>query len=150
MDYENKLKTFLYQNNIEAEHLAFKKSCHSVDDAANAAGAEPKDFIKSICMMGNGLIVGIVNGRDRASTKRISKLLDAEVRIARPAEILERTGYPVGGVPPFGYEAVFLIDPKVMKMKVLYGGGGSDKSLIKITPQEMLKANKGRIVRIRK
>jgi len=53
-------------------------------------------------------------------------------------------------VPAFGYNAIFLIDPRVMEMDIIYGGGGSAKSLTRITPQEMQKANHGQIIRIRK
>lgn len=34
--------------------------------------------------------------------------------LATPGEILEKTGYPCGGTPSFGYQAMFLVDPKVM------------------------------------
>jgi prolyl-tRNA editing enzyme YbaK/EbsC (Cys-tRNA(Pro) deacylase) len=72
------------------------------------------------------------------------------VRTASPAEVLARTGYPAGGTPSFGYEAIFLIDPKVMEKEKVYTGGGSENSLLLIFPPELQRANQGRIVRIRK
>jgi len=65
-------------------------------------------------------------------------------------EILEKTGYPCGGTPSFGYEAKFLIDPKVIEKGVVYSGGGSENALVKISPAEIKKANNGIVVRIRK
>jgi prolyl-tRNA editing enzyme YbaK/EbsC (Cys-tRNA(Pro) deacylase) len=42
------------------------------------------------------------------------------------------------------------MDPKVMEKEIVYSGGGSEKSLIKIPPRGMQKANNAQIVRVRK
>lgn len=151
--FEEKLQAFMSRNGLEAEHLVFEKSCHSVEEAAAAANAAPEDFVKSICMIDDQerLIVAIVKGEDRASTSRVAKVLNIEsLRTATPQEILEKTGYVCGGVPSFGYDALFLIDPKVMEKGTVYTGGGSENSLVRISPAEMRRINGGSIVRIRK
>ena len=149
-EYEEKLKEFMRENGILGEHLSFAQSCHSVEEAANA---DRRDFVKNICMVDSqgNLIVAIVKGEDRASTSRIAKILNIErPGIATPKEILEKTGYPCGGVPSFGYKAIFLIDPKVMEKEIIYSSGGSESSLLRISPKELQNANNGRIIRIRK
>ncbi len=151
--YEEKLKKILQDNNIEGEHLSFNQSCHSVEEAAQATNAKTDDFVKNICMLDSddNLIVAIVKGEDRASTTQVGKALHIErPRTATPDEILERTGYPCGGTPSFGYNAKFLIDPKVMEKEFVYSGGGSENSLIKISTKELQKANNGEIIRVRK
>lgn len=142
--YEEKLKTYLKENNIEAEHLSFTESCHSVEEAAKVVNATADDFVKNICMIApdSRLIVAIVKGEDRANTNGF--------RMAKPQEILERTGYICGGTPSFGYQAIFLIDERVMEKDFIYTGGGSENSLLKISTKELQKANQGAIVRIRK
>ena len=152
-EYEEKLKQFLHENNIQGEHLSFSQSCHTVEEAANAVNANIDDCVKNICMIdSNGsLIIAIVNGEDSASTKRVGKALNIErPRLATPEEILEKTGYPCGGTPSFGYNAKFLIDPKVMEKEVVYSSGGSESSLLKIKSKELQRANNGQIVRIRR
>jgi prolyl-tRNA editing enzyme YbaK/EbsC (Cys-tRNA(Pro) deacylase) len=156
-EYEHKLKAYMNDNGIRGEQLVFEQSCHSVEDAAKAVNTDPENFVKNICMIGpeGGLIVAIVKGEDRASTKRVAKALhiensDERPRVASPDEILKKTGYPCGGTPSFGYEARFLIDPKVMEKEMVYSGGGSENALVKISPAEIQKANKGIVVRIRK
>ncbi|MBI4152492.1 YbaK/EbsC family protein [Candidatus Woesearchaeota archaeon] len=151
--YEEKLKIFLRDNNIQSEHLSFNKSCHSVEDASKAANVNTDDFVKNICMIDSkgDLIVAIVKGEDRASTSRVEKALNIKrPRTATPEEILQKTGYPCGGTPSFGYDAKFLIDPRVMEKEVVYSGGGSENSLVKISTKELQKANNAEIVRIRK
>ncbi len=152
-EYEERLKAFMREKEVDGEHLTFSSSCHSVAEAAEAAGVTPQDFVKSICMLDESerLIVGIVKGEDRASTSRVAKTLGvAMVRVATPEEVFGRTGYPCGGTPCFGFPATFLIDPKVMEKEFVYMGGGSETSLVKIKPSEIVKGNGGEVSRIRK
>ena len=152
-DYDSLLKRYIRENHIGCEHLVFSERCHSVAEAAQAAGVTPQDFIKNICMIDShgSLVVAIVKGEDRASTSRVAKALKVEsARIATPDEMLEKSGYPCGGTPSFGYPARFLIDEKVLRMEVVYSGGGSEYSLVKIRPADLVKANQGEVVRIRK
>jgi prolyl-tRNA editing enzyme YbaK/EbsC (Cys-tRNA(Pro) deacylase) len=151
--YEQKLRKFIEDNNIQAEHLIFEFSCHSVEDAAKTANVNSYDFVKNICMIDSDgkLIVAIVKGEDRTSTSKVGKFLGIErPRTATPVEILEKTGYPCGGTPSFGYSARFFIDPKVMEKEVIYSGGGSENSLVRISTKELQNVNNGIIVKIRK
>lgn len=152
-EYEEKLKRHIEENKLDCEHLVFQKSCHSVVEAAETAGANPEDFVKNICMSDSdgNIIVAIVKGEDRAGMKRVAKVLGIErPRAASPENILLKTGYPVGGVPSFGYEAVFLVDERVMEKEFVYTGGGSPNSLVKIDTEELLAANCGIVARVRK
>lgn len=151
--YDLKIKEYLNETKINAEHLILNESCHSVEEAVKAVNAYKEEFVKNICMMDqNGnLIVAIVKGEDRASTSRVSKALNiARPRLATENEVLEGTGYPAGGVPSFGYRAEFLIDPRVTELTYVFTGGCSPNSLVKITVEDLLKVNKGIVVRIRK
>ncbi len=151
--YENKMKEYMFAHEIHGEHLVFEQACHSVEAAAKAANATPEDLVKNICLIDSEgrLITAIVKGEDRVSRKRVGKALGIKPpRIATPEEIIAGSGYPVGGVPSFGYEGQYLIDPKVMEKDLVYTGGGSPNSLIKISTGELQKANNGLVVRIRK
>ena len=150
---EHKLKQFIAANNIDAEHLSFDQSCHSVAEAAAAVGTGPENFVKNICMIDTHgqVIVAIVKGEDRASTSRVAKTLQTEqVRTMTPDEMLGKTGYPCGGTPSFGFAATFLIDPRVMQKDEVYTGGGSETALVRVSPQVLLRANGGIVVRVRK
>jgi Cys-tRNA(Pro)/Cys-tRNA(Cys) deacylase len=151
--YEEKLKNYIIDNNIQAEQMIFTQSCHTVREAADAVGASPEDLVKNICMIDDRgtMIVAIVKGEDRASTSRVGKaLMIDKPKIAGEDEVLEKTGFPAGGVPSFGFEATFLLDPKVLEKEIVYTGGGSAHSLVRIASRELLRANKGTVVRIRR
>jgi len=150
--YEDKLRELIAENGIQAEVISFEQSTHSVAEAAAAVGAEPGDFVKSICMvtMGGKLVVAIVKGEHRASTSRVSKALGIpRPRVAEPDEILELTGYPVGGTPAFGYDAIFLMDPKVLEKEKVYSGGGSGNALTYMSTEEMHRVNGAKVARLR-
>jgi Cys-tRNA(Pro)/Cys-tRNA(Cys) deacylase len=153
IEFEQKIIKLLETKNTGAEHLSFDQSCHSVAEAANAVNCTPEDIVKSICMIdsNNNIIVAVVKGEDRASTSRVAKALKIDrPRTTTPEEILKFTGYPCGGTPSFGFSATFLIDPKVMEKEMIYSGGGSEKSLVRITPKDLLELNRGEVVRVRK
>jgi len=151
--YEKKLKNFIKENQISCEHLTFSECCHSVAEAAQAAGVTPRDFVKNVCLVDarGSIVVAIVKGEDRVDMTRVAKVLEVKkVRIATAEEMLEKTGYPCGGTPSFSYPARFLIDERVMEMDVVYSGGGSEYSLTRIRPADLVKANQGEMVRVRK
>ena len=153
VDYEQQLRAYIEEQQIQAEHLSFTQSCHSVEEAALAVNATVEDLIKSICLLDdeNRLVVAIVKGEDRVSTSRVAKALELPaIRMATPDQILARTGYPCGGTPSFGYAATFLVDQKVMEREVVFAGGGSENSLVRIGTAEMVRVNQGKIARIRR
>ncbi|MEW6035945.1 MAG: YbaK/EbsC family protein [Candidatus Micrarchaeota archaeon] len=143
--YEAKMVRFIADNRIKAEHLVFETSCHSVEEAADSANAKPQDFVKNVCIIDettDELVVAIVPGHKRLDTKKLTPLIGTRrFRFATAQEILEKTGYPMGGTPSFGYKARFFIDSEVLAKDVVYSGGGSQNSLTKISPSEMLRIN---------
>lgn len=150
--FEERMQAYIREEQMQAEHLSFDQPCHSVAEAARAVNASPQELVKNICLLDSDgrVITAIVKGEDRVSVSRIAKALQKEgLRMATPEEILEKTGYPCGGTPSFGYQATFLIDPKVMERDLVYTGGGSETSLVRISTQELVRANQGTIVRIR-
>lgn len=151
--YEDKLSAYLASQIPSAEHLVFEQSCHSVAEAAEAANASPDELVKNVCMVDsdNNLIVAIVRGADRVSTSRVGKALGVErPRMATLEEVLEKTTYPCGGVPSFGYSAVFLVDPRVTELESVLSGGGSERALVRVNTKDLLQANNAQVVRVRK
>lgn len=149
--YALRLRAWIQARGVAAEHLVFDRSTRSVADASAAAGVPVDAFVKSICKRSSGgdLVVAVVKGEDRASTSRVGRVVGAPVRLASPEEVLALSGYPVGGTPPFGFEARFLVDERVAAREVVYAGGGSDRALVRVLPGELLRANGGVVARVR-
>lgn len=151
MDRVDRLQRFIDDRKIEADLHRFEDPVHSVEAAARAADAEAEQFIKSLCLVADGVLaVAVVRGPDRADLDRIAGVLGVdEVRMADPDEVLEGTGYPVGGVPPFGFEAPFLVDEAVLGMDRVWAGGGSDRALVRTTPDAIVEATGATVARLR-
>lgn len=151
--FEQKLLAYIHARNINCQHLVFGQSTHSVDEAARAAGATAQDFVKSVCLISKRgqVVVAIVKGEDRADRAAVQALAGAgKLSIASPNEMLERAGYPAGGTPPFGFAALFFVDERVLEREFVFAGGGSPRALIRISPQELLRVNGGKVGAIRK
>lgn len=151
--YAARLQALIDQLGVKGELLHFATSCHSVAEAAAAAGVRPEDFVKNICLLTpeGKLVVAIVKGEDRVSWNLAAREAGAQrVRMANNEEILALTGFPCGGTPSFGYPARVLVDPRVMEMDVVYTGGGSENALMRMSPAEILRLTGGRVVQIRK
>ena len=150
---EERVKQFMKDHWIVGEFLTFEKSCHTVEEAAIAASTTVDEILKNICLVDSSgrIIIATVMGKYHVSTERVGKALGVErPRIATPQEIREKIGFPAGGVPSFGFSAIFLIDPTVMERETVYTSGGSENTLIKMSPIELQKANDGKVVRFRK
>ncbi len=144
-DYERKLVDFIRNTGITAEHLIFQTSCHSVEEAAASANANSKDFVKNVCIINetnDSLIVCIISGDKKLDLKKLAVMIGTKkLRFATAEEILQKTGYPMGGTPSFGYTAKFFIDNAVLTKTVVYSGGGSQNALTKVAPLEIVKFN---------
>lgn len=152
--YEARLRTLIAEKGWAIEHFSFEVSTHSVAEAARVVHAEPEDLIKNICLItpDDRLLVAIVKGEDRVSVENVAHAigLDAKPRLANADEILTRTGYPMGGTPSFGFEALFLMDERVFEKEMVFTGGGSPSSLARAAPQELQRANRGITACLRK
>lgn len=149
---EARLAAWMERAGVEADHLLLDAPCHSVAAAAAAAGAPEAAFVKSLCLAVrdlDGLVVAVVPGTARADLDRVAQAVGAPAgaaRMATPDEVRAGSGYPVGGVPPFGFDATWLMDPQVLEMERLYAGGGSDRALVRTTPAAVREAAGARVV----
>jgi len=152
-EYEKKLQQYLKDNQIEATHVQFEKIVHSVEDACRETGGVPDDFVKTICLIASddSLICALVLGSSRVSTSKVGRALGIErPPMATPEQALEKTGYKVGGTPPFGYKATILMDPLIMERDEVYVGGGGPRAMVKMTTKELLRVSGGTLIRVRK
>jgi len=152
--YEACLKMAIARNGWQVEHLTFDQSTHSVAEAVAVLGVTAQDLVKNICLItpDDRLVVAIVRGEDRVSPALVAEALGLEgkPRLASAEEILARTGYPMGGTPSFGFDALFVMDEHAFEKPVVYTGGGSPSALARANPYELLRANRGLTAAIRK
>ncbi len=149
---EESLKDFIKAHDINAEHLHFTEAIHTVQDTLRVTKIDLKYITKSMIFKDEHgrTIVGMVPAEFRVSTTKLCKAINAKsLELCTPKESLEKTGYPVGGMPCFGYSAIVVIDKKVLENECIYTGGGSEFSLVKISAEELKNITKPIIAKIR-
>ena len=146
-----KIESFLNENHISHELKQFVMSVATVEMAAGAVGASLDKMIKTVVMIDkkNDVYVAITRGDDRVSISRYGLHMKLDgLRMAKQDEVLARTGFPAGGVPPLGFIAKFVVDVKVKDMPFCWSGGGSDKALLKLNPADIIRATNAMVVKI--
>ncbi|MBU4502254.1 MAG: hypothetical protein KKA79_06665 [Nanoarchaeota archaeon] len=151
-EYLAKLRKYLEEHDAKCEILNLNTSVATCVEAAVQMGENAEDIVKSIVFYKDDLvIIAIVRKEDRIDKSKISKFLELTgIKLTSPDETLEKTGYPVGGVPPLGVEAQYLMDEKAAEKEEVIAGGGNSYTLIKIKTQELLRLNKAKIIDLRK
>lgn len=133
------LERYLEKNSVEGELIFTGISVHSTKDSSKALEIDESETAKSLIFIVDGKpVMVIVPGDKKADEERIKKVRDAEsCRLAEKEEVIDATGYSIGEVPPIGSDIPVIMDKSLMKKKEVYAGGGSDRYLLKISPEEI-------------
>jgi prolyl-tRNA editing enzyme YbaK/EbsC (Cys-tRNA(Pro) deacylase) len=122
----------------------------TVAEAAAAVGAEPAQIAKSIVFVVDGdPVVSITSGAHRVDMDALADVFDcAEVRQASPDEVRAATGFPVGGVPPFGHDLPVVFDEALLDHEVIYAAGGDGNTLFEAEPRRLAEAIGARVIAV--
>lgn len=146
------LQHFIDQHQIEATILPMAEHTLTVPDAARALGVETDQIIKSLVFLvkGEALLV-INNGLARVDRRKVASRLGVgkkQIKFPGAEQALEITGYVVGSMPPFGHHQKLptFIDPAVIELETIFGGGGDIDAMLRLTPAELLRMTGGEIL----
>jgi prolyl-tRNA editing enzyme YbaK/EbsC (Cys-tRNA(Pro) deacylase) len=138
-NYSESLRTTLVSKGIWHRFIEFDEPVRTVEEASRKVSADR--IIKSIVLVGSDKkpILVILPAKNRISYKKIKTLLKVkDVRLAQPDEVLEHSGYPVGGVPPFNKIKRILLDPTVQRNARSIAGGGDPDMLVELETLDIL------------
>jgi prolyl-tRNA editing enzyme YbaK/EbsC (Cys-tRNA(Pro) deacylase) len=124
---------------LEVDVRRLEQSTATVGDAATAVGCEEAQIAKSLVFVADGEpVICIASGAHRVSTDRLADVLDAaQVRQATPDEVRAATGFPVGGVPPFGHGLPVVLDESLLGHERVWAAGGDGHSLFEVDPRAL-------------
>src|SRR3954447_9511506 len=123
------LEAALADGSLDGELLVLGVPTPTVSDAAAALGVAEAQILKSLLFVGadGRAVLAIVTGTSRVDREKLAALVGADkLKLAAPEVVLERTGYPAGGVAPV-YHATELdvwVDAGVLTHEVAFAGGG--------------------------
>jgi prolyl-tRNA editing enzyme YbaK/EbsC (Cys-tRNA(Pro) deacylase) len=141
----------LQELGIQIDIKEFNVSTKTAEEAARAIGCKINQIAKSIVFDAQGeLVLVIVSGGNRVNEAKMSFYLSKIDNKADANFVKEKTGYSIGGVPPFGHktEIKTFIDKDLLKYKEIWAAAGSDNTVFKISPAELIKYSKGQILDI--
>lgn len=136
---------------VNAELIVSEQQMPTVELAAQAIGVDPNQIIKTLLFRDrDGTFVRVIAsgpGRiDRAKLAAVAHL--DRPKMASPEMVLEVTGWPAGGVAPVASRMPIptFIDENVMQWDVVFGGGGTELTLIRMKASDIVRLTGAAIV----
>ncbi|MFZ2487409.1 MAG: YbaK/EbsC family protein [Anaerolineae bacterium] len=159
MSYPDKLARYLQQHAIAAILVHPDAETPTVPAAAAALHCATEQIIKSVLFIlkeGEQASARLVisNGVAPVDFHKLAGLWQVSrkrIRLAPAEVVLAETGYPAGGVPPFGFAQPIptFIDQRVLAQPVIFGGGGDHRTMLRLTPEELMRVTRGQIADVR-
>jgi prolyl-tRNA editing enzyme YbaK/EbsC (Cys-tRNA(Pro) deacylase) len=131
----------------EARVEEFAEGTPTAEDAARAAGCELRQIVKSLVFDCDGrAVLVLVPGDRRADSAKVAGVTGAaKAKVAGAALVEEATGFPPGGVSPFGLRNVsrVLIDRRLLAEQLLWVGAGTDRHMAGVAAAELVRVSRG-------
>ena len=131
----------------------------TAESAAQAVSAPQGSIVKSLIFVAddqtvladNTPLLVLVAGDQRADVKRLRAMLGISkrrLRIARPPQVLEHTGFEVGGVPPVGHKKPIrtLVDSTLARFDPVWAAAGSANAVFPISFDRLVRITGGEVV----
>jgi prolyl-tRNA editing enzyme YbaK/EbsC (Cys-tRNA(Pro) deacylase) len=124
---------------LEVDVTTLEVPTRTVPEAAAAVGCQAAEIAKSIVFVADGEpVLAIASGAHRVDPEKLCETLDcAEVRQAAPDEVRAATGFPVGGVPPFGHALPVVLDEALLLNERVWAAGGDGNTLFEVDPRKL-------------
>jgi prolyl-tRNA editing enzyme YbaK/EbsC (Cys-tRNA(Pro) deacylase) len=148
------LAAFIRAHGIAAELITDIGPTPTVPAAAAALGVSTERILKTLVFyVRSEPYTVIAHGTAPVREGLLAKHFGVgkrQVRLARPDEVLAVTGYPAGGVPPFGHRqpTPVLVLSSLLAWDVVYGGGGDDRTMLQLTTAELLRVTRPTILTV--
>ena len=124
----------------------------TAEAAARAVGAPVGSIVKSLIFLADGKpLLVLVAGDQRADVRRLrtyTGLSKRRLRIARPDQVLEGTGFEVGGVPPVGHSEPLraLVDATLSRFDTVWAAAGNAHAVFPIAYGQLVAITGGEVV----
>ena len=134
---------------VEVHAREFAQGTRTASDAAQAIGVELGQIVKSLVFGVDGeVVVALVSGENLLDEHKLARAAGAERAWREDADtVRETTGFPVGGVPPFGHREPLrvFVDADLLDYEELWAAAGTPHVNFPISPQALLRATGGTV-----
>lgn len=146
-------KKILQEYNLENNVVIFDNSTKTAQEAADQIGVQIGQIGKSIIFkLNNEPILVITSGKNKVSIEKLEKLIGEGIEKADADFVYEKTGFPIGGVPPFGHKEkikhIFL-DKDLLNYQEIWCAAGTPFSVFKISSQRLIEIAQAKLADIK-
>jgi Cys-tRNA(Pro) deacylase len=131
--------------NYDGAIMQVAGSTHTAEQAAAAAGCELGQIIKTLAVYVAGTPLLILVSGDRRLDDRLvagrAGVGRKQVKLASPEHVLELTGYPVGGVSPFGLATPLpaIVDASLRRFETVWVAAGAATAILPIALDDLVR-----------
>jgi prolyl-tRNA editing enzyme YbaK/EbsC (Cys-tRNA(Pro) deacylase) len=132
----------------------FPEGAKTAADAAAAIGVELGQIVKSLIFGVDGtLVVAYVSGANRLDEAKLAAAAGgSECQRVDADRVKAATGYPIGGVPPFGHATSLpvFIDPDLLLYDEVWAAAGTWHDVFGIDPAYLVEASGGTVTDLKR
>jgi len=143
---------FLHEEDVAHEIIHLPALADTARRAADLLGVSPAEVVKTLLFhLDTRPAVVLVPGDRLASPELIRRVAGcSEVALARPFEVLQLTGFRAGALPPCGLavQVDTFADPEVFARPVVYCGGGTTTTMLKIRSEDLRRVARPVVARL--
>jgi Cys-tRNA(Pro) deacylase len=143
-----RVRAYLEAKNPQLSIIVLEDNTSTAPLAAQALGTEVGQIAKSILFKtkSESYLMVVSAGDVRLDSKAIKETVGEKVRMANPEEVLEITGFNVGGVCPFALrrEVPIYLDESLKRYNIVYAAAGTGHTALPISYEELMRITGGR------
>jgi prolyl-tRNA editing enzyme YbaK/EbsC (Cys-tRNA(Pro) deacylase) len=143
-----RVQTALKALGLECEVLELPDKTGTSAEAAAALGVTVSEIAKSLVFQSQeNTILVIASGSNRVSMEKLEALAGSAVRRPSAGTVKERTGFPIGGIPPLGHATKLqtFVDQDLLNFSAVWAAAGTPRSVFRCTPDELVKMTDGSV-----
>jgi Cys-tRNA(Pro) deacylase len=132
---------------LDIDVRSFPEGTKTAADAARAIGVDVGQIVKSLIFSVDGeVVVAYVSGANQLDERKLAGLAGGRKSGRVDADqVRAATGYPIGGVPPFGHATALrvFVDEDLMAFDQVWAAAGTWNDVFALTPADLVRASGG-------
>jgi Cys-tRNA(Pro) deacylase len=139
---------------LTIEPVRFPEGTKTAADAAAAIGVQVGQIVKSLIFGVDGeIVLAYVSGANQLDEKRLAAAAGGAKCARVDADtVRQATGFPIGGVPPFGHttQLRIFIDPDLLNYDEVWAAAGTWNDVFAIAPPDLVRASGGLVIDLKR
>ena len=139
---------------LEVSPRTFPDGTRTAQEAADAIGVELGQIVKSLIFGVDGeIVLAYVSGANQLDETKLAEAAGGVMCQRVDADVVRSaTGFPIGGVPPFGHATPLrvFIDPDLLKYDEVWAAAGTWHDVFGIDPRKLVEASGGAVTDLKR